>query len=212
MTVDTVFAAWTMDSTTPTLISTTYSIDSPTFTNAGIESLSAKYLKPTGSYETFSRAQATVSSVAFPAAGTVALQAIALPKSLLVTNIKWICGATAAITPAHWWFSLCDSSFITLRSTADQTSTAIAANTVYTKALSSTFTTTYEGLHYIAILHSSGTQPSSYGCSLTGSTIASQAPRVSLVGITGQTGAPSDGTNLATSPGNPTGHYYAYVT
>ena len=80
------------------------------------------------------------------------LVAIYLPVDATITSISFVSAATAAGTPTNWWFALYDSSRNLLRQTADQTTTAWAANTLKTVNLTSTYTTTVEGLYYIGIM------------------------------------------------------------
>lgn len=175
----------------------------------GSPAVATHYLKPTGSYETFSRAVG-IQNQGPLTSGTVSLFAIALPNNYLVTSISFCSGTTAA-SPTHWWFSLCNSSYTTLRSTADQTTGAWAANTEKIVNLSSTFTTTYEGLYYLAIMVT-GTTPSLLGgAALPAATAFAISPLIAVNGITGQTTAPADATNLATSPTGKSTNCWAYV-
>lgn len=83
--------------------------------------------------------------------GTLYRCGIHLPKGLTVTSITFASiGAAGAMT--HQFFGLYDSSLVLLRSTGDDTSTAWGANTLKTLNLTSTFPTTYAGLHFIALL------------------------------------------------------------
>lgn len=99
--------------------------------------------------------------------GRLALTRILLPKGLLVTSITWWSMTTALSAGTNQWFGLFDSSRNILRLTGDDTSTAWAANSAKTLNLSSTFTTTYAGWHYVGIMVK-GTVPSLAGASATG--------------------------------------------
>jgi lysophospholipase L1-like esterase len=171
--------------------------------------LTTHYIKPTGSYETVSRSGLATQT----ATGTavVALYAIGLPKNFLVTSISFFSASASAVTPTHWWFSLCNSSYVTLRSTADQTTTAWSANTEKNLNLSSTFTTTYEGLHYLAFMMAAATVINFPGVQLGGAPLTTILPLPAVTGISGQSTAPADGTNLATSPVGKASIAYAYV-
>lgn len=151
--------------------------------------------KPTGSYESYPRVNGVADRAAL-STGRVSLQSIRLPAGLPVTNITFASITTAAGTPTHWWFSLCDNTYTTLRSTADQTSTAWAANTVMPKALSSPFVTLYEGLYYVAVMMTATTVVSLAGQAVN-STVGGIAPLICPTGVSGQTTAPADGTLLA---------------
>lgn len=176
------------------------------------QSLREKYLQPTNAIENFSRATNSFASAGVLSSGIVSLTAIALPANFLVTSISFCSSATAASTPTHWWFSLCNSSYVTLRSTADQLTAAWAANTEKIVNLSSTFTTTYEGLYYLAIMMTASTPVSLLGFSTAPSSVPNAiAPMIAVNGITGQTTAPADATNLATSPTAKSNNFWGYV-
>lgn len=173
------------------------------------EDLRSKYLKPLNSYETYPRAVGCA-NIAPLSTGVVSLFAIVLPKNFVVTNVTIISGTTPAGTPTHYWVSLCNNSFVSLRSSADQTTTAWGASTTKTIALATPFTTTYEGVHYIALMVTATTPPSLNGQTLSAG--SGTTPRIALTGITGQTTAPADGTNLATVPATLTLFAWAFVT
>jgi parallel beta-helix repeat protein len=121
-------------------------------------------MRPSGRYETTSRLRLGTSST--PTSGTLYLVPIWLPKGLVVSNITFVSGGTAAVTPTNWWFTLHNSSKVALARTADQTTSAWAANTVMTKAIAqatagtaSSYTTTYAGLHYLGVMIKATTVP-----------------------------------------------------
>lgn len=89
--------------------------------------------------------------------GTLRLVSIELPAGVLVTSLTFVSGTQAAVTPTNWWFCLLNSSRVTLRKTADQTSTAWAANTAKTVSLASTYTTTYSGTYYLGVVMAAAT-------------------------------------------------------
>lgn len=95
---------------------------------------------------------AIANTAASLSSGRLHLVAVWLPANTTVTSISWYTGTTAASgTVSHWMFGLFDSSRVPLRSTADQTSTAWGASTIKTVNLTSTFVTTYTGLHYLGM-------------------------------------------------------------
>jgi hypothetical protein len=83
--------------------------------------------------------------------GQIFLTAIYLPGNTTVTSITFLSATTALSAGSNQWFGLFDSSRNKLRVTGDDTSTAWSANSAKTLNLSSTFTTTYSGLHYVGI-------------------------------------------------------------
>jgi hypothetical protein len=120
--------------------------------------------RPSGAlYETFEIDKAYNNTGALTS-GTEYLFGVWLPKGLKVTSITFASGATPLTNGGgspHFWVELKDSSKNLLRQSTDQTSAVIGANALKTVTLSSTFTTTYEGLHYLGIMVNSGggTQP-----------------------------------------------------
>lgn len=93
---------------------------------------------------------------------------IALEAGDLVTNLTFLSGNTAANTPTNWWFALYDTSATPalLRQTADQTSTAWAANTAKTVALASAYLVPTSGIYYAAIMVKATAVPTLAGVTL----------------------------------------------
>ncbi|MEH0431293.1 right-handed parallel beta-helix repeat-containing protein [Streptomyces stelliscabiei] len=114
-------------------------------------------LRPSGRYETTSRLRCGTTST--PTSGTLYLVPIWLPKGLVISNLAFVSGGTAASVPTNWWFTLHNSAKVALARTADQTTTAWAANTIKSLAIAQTtagaassYTTTYSGLHYLGVM------------------------------------------------------------
>lgn len=86
----------------------------------------------------------------------------------VVTNLTFVSATTAAGTPTNWWFALYSPAATPalLAQTADQTSTAWAANTAMTKALASPVTIATTGWHYAAIMVKATTVPTLVGVAL----------------------------------------------
>lgn len=84
----------------------------------------------------------------------------------VVTNLSFRSGATAAGTPLNWWFALYSDAATPalLAQTADQTTTAWAANTTMTKALASAYTVPKSGIYWAAIMVKATTVPTLLGC------------------------------------------------
>lgn len=117
-------------------------------------------LRPSGAIgETFLRENAAGSNATALGSGTLFLVAIGLLEGLTITSITFLSGSAAAVTPTNQWFGLFDSSRVALRLTGDDTTTAWAVNTAKTLNLTSTFTTTYTGLHYLGIMVAATTVP-----------------------------------------------------
>jgi hypothetical protein len=93
---------------------------------------------------------------------------IYLERGDLVTNLTFVSATTAAGTPTNWWFALYSSAATPalIAQTADQTSTAWAANTAKTVALSSPYRVTASGIYYAACMVKATTVPTLAGASL----------------------------------------------
>lgn len=169
-------------------------------------------LMPTGAVaETYPRMNGTTTNIASTlTSGRMHCYAVHLPKDTVCTNITFVSGTTAANTPTAQWFALYDSSRVLLRQTANDGSTAWADFVAKTLALSSSFTTTYSGLHYLGIMVAAATPPTLLGYVAT-STVLGIAPIVSgydntNTGLT--TTAPATAAALTTGGSVA----YAYVT
>lgn len=83
----------------------------------------------------------------------------------VITNVSFRSGATAAGTPTAWWFALYSSAATPalLSQSADQTSTAWAANTTKTLALGSAQTITQTGIYWVGINVTATTPPTLLG-------------------------------------------------
>jgi len=150
-------------------------------------------------YETFPRGVAPTVSNAGTVIGTgiLNLDAIWLPKGVVVSSLNYLTGATAATTPTNWWFGLYDSSRVQLATTANQTTTAIAAATAVSLPIAtiasgsaSSFTTTYAGLHYIGIMVAATTPPTLIGA-VVSATLVGQVPILCGTSDTAQTVPPA---------------------
>ncbi|EDY47283.1 conserved hypothetical protein [Streptomyces clavuligerus] len=125
-------------------------------------------MRPAGRYETTSRLRCGTSSA--PTSGTLNLVPIWLPQGLLISNIAFTSGGTAASLPLNCWFTLHDASRVALARTADQTTAAWAAHTTKTLAVAQTSagtagscTTTYAGLHYLGVMITATAPPALVG-------------------------------------------------
>jgi len=152
-------------------------------------------MRPAGAYETTSRLRCGTTST--PTSGTLYLVPIWLPKGLVVSTISFTSGTTAAASLTNWWFTLHDSSRVALARTADQTTTAWAANTTKTLSIAQTtagagtsYTTTYAGLHYLGFMIAATTMPSIIGEGTIQSPLAGTAPGFGITN-TGQTTPPT---------------------
>jgi hypothetical protein len=149
-------------------------------------------LAPTGTVaHTYPRAGARTINVGILTSGTLHLTACYIPAGTVVTNISYMSAGTGATNPTNWWFGLYDSARLGLRLTADQTTTAWGSSTVKTVALSSAFTTTYSGLHYVGIMMAAATPITLHGVDATGTGPPSLAPILHGNSTTGLTAPPA---------------------
>lgn len=86
----------------------------------------------------------------------------------VVTNLTFCSATTAAGTPTNWWFALYSTAATPalLAQTADQTTTAWAANTAKTVALATPYTVPTTGVYYAAVHVKATTVPTLLGASL----------------------------------------------
>jgi hypothetical protein len=109
--------------------------------------------------------------------GRLSLEAIYLPAGTVVNNISFWSATTAANTPTNQLFGLFDQNRNLLQSTSNNTTTAWASNSLKTLALTSSYTTTYSGLHYLGIMVTATTVPTIKGFTAsTGGQLANAAP------------------------------------
>jgi hypothetical protein len=105
--------------------------------------------------------------VAIAASGVELSAMICLDAGDVVTNITFVTGATAASGPTAGYVVLRDSAGAKLAQSADFTTTARAANTAYTIALSAAYTALTDGLYRVGISFTvSTTVPTLRGVSL----------------------------------------------
>jgi len=94
--------------------------------------------------------------------------AIVLQKDDLITSLTFRSGGTAANTPTNWWFALYSSAATPalLGQTADQTSTAWAADEEKTVALATPKRISEAGVYYVSIMMKATTPVSLAGIAL----------------------------------------------
>lgn len=119
--------------------------------------------------QTFHRAnmpRVGLDDVAAAATGVMLSTPIWLNEGDTVTSLTFISGATALATGTNWWFALYSTAATPalLAQTADQTSTAWAANTVKTVALSAPVKITKSGIYWAAVSVTASTVPTLVGC------------------------------------------------
>jgi hypothetical protein len=135
--------------------------------------------------ETMDRNTCPEVNTTFGTTGQVFCQAIWLRAGQLVSNISFHSATTAAGTPTHYVFGLYDINRNLLASSADQTSTAWAANTLKTLAMGTPYRVPTTGLYYLMISVVATTVPTGKGgTAKTGAQLAGQAPIISGISST----------------------------
>lgn len=95
-----------------------------------------------------------ISSITLAALTSAQLFLVAIPLTIgqVVNSISFLSGSTAVSTPVNQWFALFSSARVLRAISADDTNTAWGANTVKTLAMTSPYTITTNGLHYIGVM------------------------------------------------------------
>jgi hypothetical protein len=87
-----------------------------------------------------------------PLTGILYPTGIILYAGQVVTNISMFSGATAAGTPTNWFFALYNENLDICAQSANQTTTAWAANTIKTLAMGTAYTVPKTGLYYVCFM------------------------------------------------------------
>lgn len=125
-----------------------------------------------------------------PASGTLFLQAIYLRAGQTISNITISSATTAVVTPTNQFYALYDANRSLLAQTANQTTTAWAANTPRTLPLTASYKVLVSGLYYIGYLMVATTIPTiKGGTARTGGQLGSLAPILHGASSTGLTTA-----------------------
>jgi hypothetical protein len=150
---------------------------------------------------------ATLGNQGAPTSGRIVLVPIELDVNLTISAIAFTSGTTAGATLTNQWFVLCNSSKVALAYTTNDTSTAWGSNTRKQLSLTSSYTTTYRGRHYLGVLITASTMPSLRGLASTGTGIQTYA----LAADTGLTTPGTAGTTAYTGTAASASIYYGEV-
>lgn len=116
-------------------------------------------LMPTGALvETVPREEATTNGNMLTS-GRLQMVAIGLWAGLTITSISFVSSTTALSAGTNQWFGLFNSSREALRLTVDDTTTAWAARSVKTLALTSQYVVPTTGLYYLGVMVAATTVP-----------------------------------------------------
>ena len=158
-----------------------YSYAGPPTVNLGITGTLA---------ETMPRETCPEVNTTAPASGTLAMQLIYLKAGTLVSNITIASATTAAGTPTNYFFALYDINRNLLAQSANQTTTAWAANTVKTLAMTTPYRIPTSGPYYIGYMMTATTVATlKGGTARTGGQLAGSAPIIYGTSTTGLTTA-----------------------
>ncbi len=159
--------------------------------------------------ETFDRNLCDEVNTAVLSTGRMSLVAIYLPVNTLITSVSFWSATTAVGTPTNQLFGLYDVNLNLLRSSTNDTTTAWAANSRKTLSLTSTFTTTYSGIHYLAIMVTATTVPTLKGnTAKVGGQLSAGLPST---GGTSNTGLTTTLPATANAPGTVTTSFWGCV-
>lgn len=156
-----------------------YSYGGPPAANLGITGTLA---------ETMPRETCPEVNTTVAASGTLFLQAVYLKAGQLVSNISFYSATTAANTPTNYFFALYSEARALLAQSANQTSSAWAANTIKTVAMTTPYRVPTSGVYYLAFMMTATTVPTlKGGTAKTGGQLAATAPILHGTSTTGLT-------------------------
>ena len=120
---------------------------------------------PTGMFRSNIDRSDVPSDTAAITSGTMLSVPVLLFAGDVVTNLTFASGATAAGTPTHWFFALYDTAATPalIGQSADQTTTAWAANTSKTLALAAPYTVRATGWYRASVSVTASTVPTLSG-------------------------------------------------
>ena len=172
--------------------------------------LNNRYTIAGGLFETFDRNLCDEVNAAVLTSGRLSLGAIWLPAGTNISSISFFSATSAANAPTNQLFGLFNSSRNLLMSSVNDTTTAWAANSLKTLALTSTFTTTYSGLHYLGIMVTATGVPTLKGnTARVGGQLQASVPSM---GGTSNTGLTTALPATANAPGTVTTSFWGCVS
>lgn len=160
--------------------------------------------------ETIPREICTETNAAALTSGQLRFFAIYLRAGQVVTNISFFSATTAAGTPTNQFFALYSRHGIKLAQSANDTTTAWAANTIKTLAMTAAYTVRETGFYYIGIMVAATTVPTLKGESHAVSTLDSRPFTINGTAESGLTTSIPDMTGSI--PSGVPGHAWAAIT
>lgn len=150
--------------------------------------------------ETYSRSGATFATGNAITSGQPYFVSIVLRTGQVIGHISFWSGNTAADTPTHQWFTLCDKSMVQLLTTADDLTTAWGTNAEKKLAVAqiasgadSSYTVPSDDIYYLGIVVTANATPTFLGNN-GNSTLNNQSPNIA---------GNSSSTGLTTPPAFP---------
>lgn len=151
-----------------------------------------------------------IDAQAFLASGALRLVGgVVIPSGRAVNSITFV-SVGAAATPTNQWFCLVDQAFNVLVKTADDTTTAWAANAAKTLTLASTYTPTSQTAVYVGCMVAAATVPTLAGVS--GNVIMNAITPPMAVSSTASLTNPASLGATCVNSGSISGLPYCYVT
>lgn len=151
---------------------------------------------------TYDRGNFASTGTAELSTGRLSVYSIRLPAGLLVANISFFTGGTALSVGVNQWFVLMDSSFNKLAISADDTSTAWAANSEKKLAMGTPYTTTVSDVFFLGIMVKATTVPNLEGLPAGSGVEFTASPKIggpANSGLTNPASCPSPATFASTS-------------
>lgn len=163
--------------------------------------------------ESFSREGASFMNIAgVLTSGRLQMVAVQYNVGRVVSNIAFFSGTSALAVGTNQWFGLFNSSLSRLALTADDTSTAWAADTEKILALTAPFTIPSSGLYYHGVMVAATSVPSLTGAAISSTgVVLVKAPLLhasSTTGLTTPASCPATAGALTVANGQP----YTYST
>lgn len=151
---------------------------------------------PSGSFRETIATKAALAASQTLTSGTARGSAIFLRAGEVITSITFLTGSTALASGNNQWFALTDASGNRVAITADDTSTAWAANAFKTLNLTSPYTVPTTGVYYLVILVNAGTPPTITASMSNASSVGTINPQASWqdttnTGLTNPASAPT---------------------
>lgn len=160
--------------------------------------------------ETYPRQLCIETNVTAPVSGALYIQGVFLKAGQLVSNISFFSATTAASSPTNQFFALYSRRLQLLARSANDTTTAWAANTIKTLAMTAPYLVQASDMYYIGYMVTASTVPTLKGVTITSGTLHIFPALLKGTSDGSLTTALPDPCTLPTSAGTPI--YWAAIT